>query len=69
MRILKKLSQYRRDFRAIYECGHCGATVEDYGYDDANFHHNVIPNMECGKCGRTEPEPSSDPDVPAGVVL
>jgi hypothetical protein len=22
------------------------------GYDDANFHNNVVPNMECEKCGK-----------------
>lgn len=52
MKIKKIKSQNRRDFTAIYECEHCGHTEEGDGYDDANFHQNVIPNMECGKCGK-----------------
>ena len=53
MKIQRIISQHRRDFRAIYECEHCGHTKEDIGYDDANFHQNVIPQMKCGECGRT----------------
>ncbi len=45
--------QNRRDFRAIYECEHCGCQKEGYGYDDSNFHHNVIPKMKCDSCGKT----------------
>jgi len=52
MKIKTIKSQSRRDFYAIYECGHCGATVEGSGYDDANFHKNVIPDMTCEKCGK-----------------
>lgn len=52
MKIKKILWQNRRDFRAIYECEHCGYTEEDRGYDDTNFHHNVIPEMVCEKCGK-----------------
>ena len=37
---------------AIYECQHCGIEVEGYGYDDDNFHRNVIPNMKCLDCGK-----------------
>jgi ribosomal protein L37AE/L43A len=52
MRIKQIKSQHRRDFTAIYECESCGDEVEGYGYDDANFHQNVIPSMECRKCGK-----------------
>ena len=52
MKIKKKLSQCRRDFRAIYECEHCGHELESSGYDDHHFHHNVIPDWECPKCGK-----------------
>lgn len=51
MHIQKIDSQYRRDFWAIYECEHCGHTERGSGYDDANFHQNVIPKMKCKKCG------------------
>lgn len=56
MKIQKILRQTRRDFTAVYECEHCGATVTGYGYDDANFHHNVIPEIKCVKCGKKAPE-------------
>ena len=52
MKIKTIKSQSRRDFTAIYECEHCGATVEGYGYDDADFHQNVIPDMTCKQCGK-----------------
>ena len=56
MKIKKILSQSRRDFTAIYECEHCGHTQEGGGYDDSNFHDNVIPNMTCKKCGLKAPD-------------
>lgn len=52
MKIKKILSQNRRDFQAIYECEHCGGTHEGSGYDDANFHESVIPDMSCAACGK-----------------
>ena len=51
MKIKEILHQHRRDFKAIFECEHCGYTEQQWGYDDTNFHQNVIPNMECPKCG------------------
>jgi transcription elongation factor Elf1 len=57
MKIQKITSQHRRDFTAIMECEHCGhEEVNRYGYDDDNYHRNVIPNMECGQCGKTASE-------------
>lgn len=53
MRIKRILSQHRRDFRAIYECEHCGHEEEKSGYDDTHFHARVIPAMKCRKCGMT----------------
>jgi transcription elongation factor Elf1 len=52
MKIKKITSQTRRDFYAIYECEHCGFEENSYGYDDANFHQNVIPSMKCKQCGK-----------------
>lgn len=71
MRIKHKISQHRRDFSAIYECEHCSHEQEGTGYDDAYFHNSVIPQMSCKQCGKRSPtlEPTSAPDVPAGVVL
>ena len=56
MKIKKIKSQNRRDFTAVYECEHCGYEEESYGYDDTNFHHNVIPKKVCSKCGNQASE-------------
>ena len=57
MKIKRIVTQNRRDFRADYECEHCGDIIEmGYGYDDTNFHQNVIPKMKCKKCGKTADE-------------
>ena len=52
MRIKEIERQHRRDFTAVYECEHCGYEAKGYGYDDDNFHRNVIPNMTCPECNR-----------------
>lgn len=70
MQIKARVSQYRRDFKAIYVCEFCGyETAESYGYDDANFHNNVIPNMKCNECDKSSGAPSSSPIIPAHVVI
>ncbi len=69
MKIKEKTYQHRRDFKAVFVCEHCGYENEVWGYDDANFHENVIPNMKCPYCGKTSGKVTSRPDVPAGVVL
>lgn len=54
MKIKTITDQYRRDFRAIIICEGCGE--EDKltgGYDDRNYHDNVIPNMKCKHCGKS----------------
>lgn len=56
MRIKEKTHQHRRDFKAIFVCEHCGHEKEEWGYDDANFHENVIPAMVCEVCGKTASE-------------
>lgn len=69
MQIKTIVSQSRRDFTAIYECESCGHTKRDYGYDDANFHENVIPAMKCDECGKSSGVQTSAAQIPAGVVL
>jgi ribosomal protein L37AE/L43A len=56
MRIKEITRQSRRDFYAIYECEHCGHEGKGYGYDDSNFHANVIPKMKCIECEKTAKE-------------
>lgn len=52
MKIKTIESQHRRDFHAIYECEHCEHTKRGSGYDDGNYHRNVIPDMQCSECGK-----------------
>lgn len=71
MHIKKKIDQNRRDFTAVYQCEHCDHETTGYGYDDANFHQNVIPSMTCVNCGKKADAltPTTIPDVPAHLVL
>jgi rubredoxin len=57
MKIIKINEQIRRDFWADMVCEHCGHVQRNKsGYDDDNFHRNVIPNMQCPKCGKVSPQ-------------
>lgn len=54
MVIIKILSQIRRDFTALMECESCGhQQVDPCGYDDANYHNNVVPEIKCHYCGES----------------
>jgi hypothetical protein len=53
MYIKNIIKQHRRDFTAVYKCEHCDHEEESSGYDDGNFHNNVIPKFKCEKCGKT----------------
>ena len=56
MKIKEITSQSRRDFYAVYICEHCDYEQTGNGYDDTNFHQNVIPKMTCGNCGKDAAE-------------
>ena len=56
MKIVEIVNQNRRDFQAIFECEHCGKQMTRGGYDDDNFHRNVVPKMICDECGKTSGE-------------
>ena len=61
MKIKRIISQNRRDFWADYECENCGhLALNKSGYDDANFHNNVIPNMKCPICGKSSIDANVD---------
>ena len=60
MKIKEITYQNRRDFTAIYECEGCGHKAWGRGYDDDNFHRNVIPSMRCPKCNKTSMECGAD---------
>jgi ribosomal protein S27E len=54
MTITNIISQHRRDFYANMKCEGCGhEKFNVYGYDDTNFHVNVIPKLKCDKCGKS----------------
>lgn len=69
MRIQTIESRSRRDFHAVYVCELCGWTRRGYGYDDANFHENVIPTMVCEDCNESSGVQSSAAVIPPGIVL
>lgn len=57
MKIKKINDQIRRDFWADLECEHCGHIEKNRpGYDDANYHQNVIPDIPCQECGKKSPK-------------
>lgn len=54
MKIKEITYQSRRDFKAILVCESCGSEEElRTGYDDRNYHDNVMPNMKCKSCGKS----------------
>lgn len=52
MNILKITYSNRNDFKAVFACPLCGHEYEAWGYSDANFYNNVMPNAICPKCGK-----------------
>jgi len=41
---------HRNDFKAVFSCPICGFEYEEWGYSDANFYDNVMPNAICRSC-------------------
>ena len=75
MKLIRKISQSRRDFKGLYKCEDCGHEIE-YGscYDDRNFHDNVIPARKCPKCNKSTkdlgfPVEFVQTEYPSGVVV
>jgi len=65
MKIKKVLSQHRRDYTALMECEFCGHQQQDSGYDDRNYHDNVIPNQKCKSCNKSTVSEGGTPDKTA----
>ena len=60
MKIIKNYGFNRRDFYADFECEFCGNVhTKVKCYDDSYFHQQVIPKMECNKCGKASGEVTS----------
>ena len=53
MKIKTITNQSRRDLYGTMECEGCGHEQKFVGYDDANYHHNVVPKIACKSCGKS----------------
>lgn len=63
MKIKEIISQYRRDFSAVMICEFCNQEeLNKWGYDDRNYHDNVIPKMKCKNCGKSTESEGGTPD-------
>lgn len=69
MYLKAKTYQSRRDFKGIFACNHCSHEFEQWGYDDENFHHNVIPEMTCPECGKAGGGTVTNPTIPPHITI
>lgn len=75
MKIQEKTHQNRRDFSAILVCENCNHTqILKDGYDDRNYHDNVMPKIKCEKCDKCRNDLGITGDYvetvyPAGYVI
>lgn len=53
MKIVSVLWQKDRAFKAIFECEGCGHQERMIGYDDRNYHENVVPKIQCSRCNKS----------------
>jgi hypothetical protein len=54
MKLINKYNQNRRDCDCDLECEGCGNLEKEVrAYDDSYFWSQVIPAMECEKCGKS----------------
>ena len=53
MRIREILNNYRNDMWAMYECEHCGFTMQKLTYANKNYYSKAIPIMKCPMCNKT----------------
>ena len=53
MKEIETLYVSRNDYHSKWECEQCGNVIKAWGYSDANFDNNVIPNAICPKCNKS----------------
>ena len=54
MKIEKITNQLGNDLYGVLVCESCGSTQKLIGgYDDANYHNNVMPTIKCKTCGKS----------------
>lgn len=67
MKIKTITFEHSRDFSAVMECEHCGATQQNNsGYHDSYYHTEVIPAMTCKACGKNRAGQTKPVHVIAG---
>ena len=52
MNIKEITYSHRNDFKATFVCPLCKHEFEAWGYSDANYYNNVLPNAICPQCGK-----------------
>ena len=56
MKIKSIRDQIRNDIYGELECEGCSHTQKFVGYDDANYHDRVVPQLKCKSCGKSSTE-------------
>ena len=74
MKIDRITNQSRRDLYGFMKCEGCGHEQKFVGYDDDNYHRNVVPAVLCRSCGKSANELGVDvrplaPKHPPHVVI
>ena len=54
MNIEKIIYSDRDDFKAIFVCPRCGHRKEGWGFKDASFYDDILPNAICPSCRMNE---------------
>lgn len=61
MKLYEKTWQHRYDFDGVLQCEFCGMfQTLKHGYDDSNFHNNVIPAIKCLACDKRSTDSTLD---------
>lgn len=74
MKITTIDTQSRRDLYGKMTCEGCGHEQKFVGYDDDNYHRNVVPNVPCKSCGKSSKDLGAvsvplTPKYPAHVTV
>jgi len=45
---------------AMYECEHCGFTMQKIAYANKNFYKDLLPRMKCPMCNKRSTDLKGD---------
>lgn len=65
MRVKRRTSHHHLSLRAVYvyECEHCGTTMQGSGHGGESFLRDMLPSITCPVCKKSaEPSTSDEPD-------